>query len=468
MSSRSVRWSRTAKADSCRTWRRTDFIVAESGQPRPILDFRAEADGPVKVAVLFDISGSMRVGSKAVDARQAARHILGALRPTDEAAVFSFDTRLDRVTRFHLRLGVLETALDHVEAPFGQTSMYDAVAETARVVAGRIRRRPSPQTQAVVVLTDGIDTRSRLTPDRSPHFERHRCAVYILAVMSPIDDTRRTAPANAGAAVETWPVGQAGSLSRQRSRAREHRGATDRRRTSASIRARIRGVDAAWMASARSAHAGSGSGRTRPRRLHRRRTQSEKQNADCQTPCPAKGRGALFALAHGRKPSSEDKMKKLVVAIPVLALALGGTTACATKKMVKTGRRSQRQGRDALEDGRGDPGAHPTNEGKINEVDQKAQSAGQRADAANKSAADARAAPPTRSTPAPTKSSSVQAAGIRSDPQRRQGRIQVRQGGDARPGQGRPRSARRRSSRRSRTVPTSKSKATPTTPVPRT
>src|SRR6478736_4106215 len=114
---------------------RKDFIVAEAGQPRPILDFRAQADGPVKLAMLFDISGSMRVGSKAVDARQAARYILGALRPTDEAAVFSFDTRLDRVTGFTSDQRVLANALDHVEAPFGQTSMYDAVAETARVVA---------------------------------------------------------------------------------------------------------------------------------------------------------------------------------------------------------------------------------------------------------------------------------------------------------------------------------------------
>jgi VWFA-related protein len=171
---------------------RTDFIVAESGQTRPILDFRAEADGPVKVAVLFDISGSMRVGSKAVDARQAARHILGALRPTDEAAVFSFDTRLDRVTGFTSDQRVLESALDLVEAPFGQTSMYDAVAETARVVAtagsggGRL-----PQRSAVIVLTDGIDTRSRLTPEQVAAISSGiDVPVYILAVMSPIDDTR--------------------------------------------------------------------------------------------------------------------------------------------------------------------------------------------------------------------------------------------------------------------------------------
>ena len=192
---------------------RTDFIVAESGQPRPILDFRAEADGPVKVAVLFDISGSMRVGSKAVDARQAARHILGALRPNDEAAVFSFDTRLDRVTPFTSDQGVLARALDHVEAPFGQTSMYDAVAETARVVAsagsggGRL-----PQRSAVIVLTDGIDTRSRLTPEQVAAISSGiDVPVYILAVMSPIDDTRRTAAAKCRGRCQTWPVGRAGS-----------------------------------------------------------------------------------------------------------------------------------------------------------------------------------------------------------------------------------------------------------------
>src|SRR5687768_9350250 len=65
-----------------------DFTVAESGRHKAILDFRKESDGPVKLALLFDISGSMRVASRAVDAQQAARHLLGALRPTDQAALF--------------------------------------------------------------------------------------------------------------------------------------------------------------------------------------------------------------------------------------------------------------------------------------------------------------------------------------------------------------------------------------------
>jgi VWFA-related protein len=126
---------------------RKDFIVAEAGQTRPILDFRAQADGPVKLAMLFDISGSMRVGTKAVDARQAARHVFGALKPGDEAAVFSFDTRLDRVTPFTSDIQSLETALDHVQSPYGQTSLYDAIAETARIGAQRDPAKARSTTQ---------------------------------------------------------------------------------------------------------------------------------------------------------------------------------------------------------------------------------------------------------------------------------------------------------------------------------
>ena len=75
-------------------------MVAEGRTDEAILDFREFQDGPVKLGVLVDASGSMRVGRKAVDARQAAHHLFAALRGKDEAAVFSFDTRLDRVKDF--------------------------------------------------------------------------------------------------------------------------------------------------------------------------------------------------------------------------------------------------------------------------------------------------------------------------------------------------------------------------------
>lgn len=169
-----------------------DFVVAEAGETKKILDFRAETDGPVRLGLLVDASGSMRVGRKAVDAREAARQIFSALRPQDTAAVFTFDTRLDRVTDFTGDTAVLEGALDRLNPPFGQTSMYDAIAEAAAFVADRGRDGARlPQRSALVVLTDGIDTRSRTTTEQVKAIaSRIDVPVYILTVMSPIDDPR--------------------------------------------------------------------------------------------------------------------------------------------------------------------------------------------------------------------------------------------------------------------------------------
>ncbi|CAN5412601.1 hypothetical protein BH23ACI1_BH23ACI1_10940 [soil metagenome] len=82
-------------------------------------------------------------------------------------------------------------------------------------------------------------------------------------------------------------------------------------------------------------------------------------------------------------------MKKFVLAIPVLALVLGGTTACATKKFVhgQVGEVNDkveglsRSVEETQERTR-------ANEGRIVEVDQRAEQAGRRADEAH-AAADA-------------------------------------------------------------------------------
>jgi VWFA-related protein len=171
---------------------RDDFIVVEGGQRRPIVGFEAEANGPIRVAVLFDISGSMRVGSKAVDAQQAARHLFSTLKQGDEAALFAFDTQLEKVTDFTADFKGLESKVDKVDPPFGQTSLFDAIAETARAVATSMTGKGrTPQRSAIVVLTDGIDTKSRLTaPEVSAIASAIDIPVYIVAVMSAVDDPR--------------------------------------------------------------------------------------------------------------------------------------------------------------------------------------------------------------------------------------------------------------------------------------
>jgi len=174
---------------------RDDFIIVEGGERRPIIGFSAEADGPVRVAVLFDISGSMRVGTKAVDAQQAARHIFSSLKRGDEAALFAFDTQLDRVTGFTKDFKGLEGKIDTVDRPFGQTSLFDAIAETAREIGATVGNADgstkNTQRAAIVVLTDGVDTKSRMTaPEVSAIASSIDVPVYVVAVMSPVDDPR--------------------------------------------------------------------------------------------------------------------------------------------------------------------------------------------------------------------------------------------------------------------------------------
>ena len=73
-------------------------------------------------------------------------------------------------------------------------------------------------------------------------------------------------------------------------------------------------------------------------------------------------------------------MKKLVMVVPVLALALSGTTACATKKFVRTNVGEVNQKVDTLSRTLEETQERTrANEGRIGEVDQRAQAADQKA-----------------------------------------------------------------------------------------
>jgi VWFA-related protein len=148
----------------------------------------------VKVAVLVDISGSMRMGQRTADARHTANHLFSSLDSADQAAVFSFDTMLSEVQAFTSDRTKLQSALNEVEPPFGQTSLYDAIADTARMVAAASSSGPRglPQRSAVVVITDGVDTRSRLQPSEVALVASGiDVPVYVVTVLAAVDDPRQ-------------------------------------------------------------------------------------------------------------------------------------------------------------------------------------------------------------------------------------------------------------------------------------
>jgi Ca-activated chloride channel homolog len=136
-----------------------DFEVRDNGQLRPILSLRADRESPLSLAILVDMSGSMRVDPRIALVRQAYDALLARLQPDrDEVAVFTFDSQLHGRRDFTRDLASLRDALSEFE-PFGTTSLYDATAATARQLAAR-----SGTHKAIIVLTDGVDTSSDMKP----------------------------------------------------------------------------------------------------------------------------------------------------------------------------------------------------------------------------------------------------------------------------------------------------------------
>jgi VWFA-related protein len=165
------------------TLRPSDFEVRDNGEPRPIVSFQSDADLPLTIALLVDMSGSMRLESKSASAREVISAIAGELHDgVDMAGVFTFDTAVHEVCGFTDRPALLESALANA-TPFGATSLYDAIAETAR----RLGDLPAGR-RAIVVLTDGVDTSSVLAAaDVSARASEIDVPVYIVATVPRID-----------------------------------------------------------------------------------------------------------------------------------------------------------------------------------------------------------------------------------------------------------------------------------------
>ena len=170
-----------------------DFRLVDSGFGRPI---RAvfESEAPLRVAVLLDMSGSMAVDDNIARARRAVRTVVGALqRGRDEAALFSFDRELREIVPFTRDLDRFDAA-GLAGRPYGRTSLYDAVADTATLVGGGGNRH-----RALLVVTDGVDTGSRRTVEEvSAVASEIAVPVHLFTVGGPLD--RRDGPGGAGGA----------------------------------------------------------------------------------------------------------------------------------------------------------------------------------------------------------------------------------------------------------------------------
>jgi len=130
-----------------------DFELWIDGQLKSLSDI-TRAESPVRMAMLFDNSGSIDFAREFE--KQAAMHFFRrVMRATDEAAIFSVETESYLAQPLTSDIRRLEQTIDNFGKPSGATSLFDAIVDAASYL------RPQTGRRVIVIVSDGIETTSR-------------------------------------------------------------------------------------------------------------------------------------------------------------------------------------------------------------------------------------------------------------------------------------------------------------------
>ena len=135
----------------------SQFKVLEDGKPQEISIFETQ-ETPFAAVILLDTSGSM--GQQVSLARSAAINFLDGLRPDDMVAIYNFDTKVLLVQDFSNSRDIAEKVFD-LKAD-GYTALNDAIFKAAQ----ELEKRPEKR-KAIIVLSDGADTKSNRSADKA-------------------------------------------------------------------------------------------------------------------------------------------------------------------------------------------------------------------------------------------------------------------------------------------------------------
>jgi Ca-activated chloride channel family protein len=136
---------------------RPEFKVFEDGREQQVSLFSVE-ETPFAAAILLDTSGSME--TRLTLARAAAIRFLEGMREDDVASVYDFHSEVEQLQDFSTGRDLPPMAYTlHSE---GMTALNDAVVRASKDLARRPEKR-----RAVILLTDGLDTKSGATAERA-------------------------------------------------------------------------------------------------------------------------------------------------------------------------------------------------------------------------------------------------------------------------------------------------------------
>jgi VWFA-related protein len=151
-----------------------DFELRVDGEPRPLSDL-TRSETSVRLAMLFDNSGSLDA-AREFEKQAAIRFFRKVLRAKDEAAIYSIETDSYLAQPLTGDLGRLEQTIAMFGRPEGGTSLFDAIVAAASYL------RPYSGRRVLVIVSDGIETTSRISDFEFvvQHVLADDCQIYVV------------------------------------------------------------------------------------------------------------------------------------------------------------------------------------------------------------------------------------------------------------------------------------------------
>lgn len=156
---------------------KTAFTVAEDGKPQEIKYFTRETDLPLTLGLLVDVSKSQERLIE-IEKRAAYQFFSQVLRPKDEGFLISFGAEAELLQDATNSPRLLQKGLDQLRLSVPSGGVHPGPVPTMQNQAGTIlydavylaaneRLKAEVGRKAVILITDGVDTGSKISRDKA-------------------------------------------------------------------------------------------------------------------------------------------------------------------------------------------------------------------------------------------------------------------------------------------------------------
>lgn len=156
-----------------------DFRITENKREQKILEFTAETDLPLRIAILIDTSNSIRTRFRFL--QDASIDFLDKAMRTgqDKALIMHFDTVAQLAVPLTPDKTVLTTAIRRM-LPGGGTALYDSIYQSSKEL---LKDEPHDKyRRAIIILSDGEDTLSDYTREQALEMaQKADCVIYTVS-----------------------------------------------------------------------------------------------------------------------------------------------------------------------------------------------------------------------------------------------------------------------------------------------